>query len=54
MFYLVSRVLKGGAHVLKVPKEKLEEYIKEHGYIMVDEDPYVHHFPDGNASLARL
>ena len=35
-------------------KEKYEEYIKEHGYIMVDEDPYVHHFPDGNASLARL
>ncbi|NQV32331.1 MAG: NAD(P)-binding protein [Phycisphaeraceae bacterium] len=29
-------------------------YIKEHGYIMVDEDPYVHHFPDGNASLTRL
>jgi len=35
-------------------KEKYEKYIKEHGYIMVDEDPYVHHFPDGNASLARL
>ncbi len=31
-----------------------EAYVKEHGYIMVDEDPYVHHFPDGNASLARL
>ena len=35
-------------------KKKYEKYIKEHGYIMVDEDPYVHHFPDGNASLARL
>ncbi|MHC4356746.1 MAG: NAD(P)-binding protein, partial [Planctomycetota bacterium] len=35
-------------------QKKYEEYIKEHGYIMVDEDPYVHHFPDGNASLARL
>ena len=35
-------------------KEKYEKYIKEYGYIMVDEDPYVHHFPDGNASLARL
>ncbi|MHC4586546.1 MAG: NAD(P)-binding protein, partial [Planctomycetota bacterium] len=35
-------------------KKKYEKYIKEYGYIMVDEDPYVHHFPDGNASLARL
>ncbi|MHC4744145.1 MAG: hypothetical protein ACYS8Z_19685 [Planctomycetota bacterium] len=35
-------------------KEKYEKYIKEYGYIMVDEDPYVHHFPDGNASLTRL
>jgi len=35
-------------------KKKYDKYIKEHGYIMVDEDPYVHHFPDGNASLARL
>jgi spermidine dehydrogenase len=34
--------------------KKYEKYIKEYGYIMVDEDPYVHHFPDGNASLARL
>ncbi|MHC4175933.1 MAG: flavin monoamine oxidase family protein [Planctomycetota bacterium] len=31
-----------------------EEYIKGHGYIMVDGDPYIHHFPDGNASVARL
>ncbi len=35
-------------------REEYGKYIKEHGYIMVDEDPYVHHFPDGNASLARL
>jgi len=35
-------------------KKKYEKYIKEYGYIMVDEDPYVHHFPDGNASVARL
>ncbi len=35
-------------------KKKYEKYIKEYGYIMVDEDPYVHHFPDGNASIARL
>jgi spermidine dehydrogenase len=35
-------------------KKKYEKYIKEYGYIMVDEDPYIHHFPDGNASIARL
>jgi spermidine dehydrogenase len=35
-------------------KEKYEKYIQEYGYIMVDDDPYIHHFPDGNASLARL
>ncbi|MHC4285495.1 MAG: hypothetical protein ACYSWZ_21365, partial [Planctomycetota bacterium] len=35
-------------------QKRYEKYIKEHGYIMVDEDPYVHHFPDGNASLTRL
>ena len=35
-------------------EEHYEEYVKDYGYIMVDEDPYVHHFPDGNASLARL
>jgi len=35
-------------------EKKYEKYIKEYGYIMVDEDPYVHHFPDGNASVARL
>ena len=35
-------------------KKKYEKYIKEYGYIMVDEDPYIHHFPDGNASVARL
>jgi spermidine dehydrogenase len=35
-------------------KDAYEKYIEEYGYIMVDEDPYIHHFPDGNASLARL
>jgi len=35
-------------------KERYKKYLKEYGYIMVDEDPYVHHFPDGNASLTRL
>ncbi|MFQ6031582.1 MAG: NAD(P)-binding protein, partial [Candidatus Zixiibacteriota bacterium] len=37
-----------------IGKEEYEKYIKENGYIMVDEDPYIHHFPDGNASVARL
>ena len=35
-------------------EEAYKKYIEEYGYIMVDEDPYVHHFPDGNASLTRL
>jgi spermidine dehydrogenase len=35
-------------------EEEYEKYIKEHGYIMDDGDPYIHHFPDGNASIARL
>ncbi|GAH79991.1 unnamed protein product, partial [marine sediment metagenome] len=99
------RVLKGGVHVLKVPKEKLEEYIYTHSYFdylkttlgvddpgvlrmarhsaldwastgtdlmsigrakgcgalgfapvaVYDEDnPYIHHFPDGNATITRL
>lgn len=37
-----------------IGEEAYKKYIKEKGYIMVDEDPYVHHFPDGNASLTRL
>ncbi len=98
------RVLKGGLHVLDVPKEDLEEYIDSHSYfdylkktLKVDDpdvlrmarnsgldwastgtdlmsiatakscgalgfatvavydegNPYIHHFPDGNASVAR-
>jgi len=35
-------------------EEEYDKYIKEHGYIMDDGDPYIHHFPDGNASVARL
>ncbi len=37
-----------------IGEKEYKKYTKEHGNIMVDEDPYVHHFPDGNASLARL
>ncbi|RLD72223.1 MAG: spermidine dehydrogenase [Bacteroidetes bacterium] len=35
-------------------QKEYEKYIKEYGYIMDDGDPYIHHFPDGNASVARL
>jgi len=98
------RVLNGGLHTLKVPKEELQDYIRTHSYIdylrdtlgvddpgvlrmarhsgldwsstptellsiaaakncgalgfapkaVYDEDnPYIHHFPDGNAGVAR-
>ncbi len=98
------RVLKGGLHVLKVPKEELRKYISTHSYFdylkntlgvddpgvltmarysaadwasggtdllrigaakgagamgfapvaVYDKDnPYIHHFPDGNAGVAR-
>ena len=35
-------------------EEEYEEYAKEYGNIMLEENPYIHHFPDGNASVARL
>ena len=98
------RVLNGGLHTLKVPKEELRNYIRTHSYFdylqdtlgvsdpgvlrmarhsgldwgsggtdvmsiaaarscgalgfapvaVYDEDnPYIHHFPDGNAGVAR-
>ncbi len=98
------RVLNGGLHAIKVPKEELEDYINSHSYFdylkdtlgvddpgvlrmarhsaldwgstgtdlmtigtakacgamgfahvaVFDEDnPYIHHFPDGNAGVAR-
>lgn len=98
------RVLNGGLHAIKVPKEELKKYIKSHSYydylkntLAVDDsgvmrmarhsaldwgdtgtdlmsigaakscgalgfapvavydenNPYIHHFPDGNASVAR-
>ncbi len=98
------RVLHGGLHAIKVPKEELEDYIRSHSYFgylkdnlgvddpgvlrmarysaldwgstgtdlmtigtaktcgalgfahvaVFDEDnPYIHHFPDGNAGVAR-
>ncbi len=98
------RVLNGGLHAIKVPKEELDDYINSHSYFdylkgtlgvddpgvlrmarhsaldwgstgtdlmtigtakacgamgfahvaVFDEDnPYIHHFPDGNAGVAR-
>jgi len=98
------RILNGGLHTIKVPKEELQDYISTHSYfdylkntLGVDDpevmkmarnsgldwassgadlmtiktakscgamgfapkevydknNPYIHHFPDGNASLAR-
>jgi spermidine dehydrogenase len=37
-----------------IGEKRYEKFIKGHGYIMDDGDPYIHHFPDGNASIARL
>jgi spermidine dehydrogenase len=34
--------------------EKFEEYKKKHGYTSDEEDEYIYHFPDGNATIARL
>jgi spermidine dehydrogenase len=99
------RVLNGGLHVLKVPKEELQNYIRTHSYfdylkttlgvdnpgilkmarhsasdwagggtdvmsigralncgalgfapveVWDEGNPYIHHFPDGNATVARL
>ncbi|MCK5442809.1 MAG: hypothetical protein KAJ23_13045, partial [Maribacter sp.] len=98
------RVLNGGLHTLKVPKEELQEFISKHSYfdylkttlgvddpglmkmarssgldwastgtdlmtigsakscgalgfasvaVYDENNPYIHHFPDGNAGLAR-
>ncbi len=98
------RVLNGGLHAIKVPKEELQEYISNHSYfdylkntlgvddpgvmkmarnsgldwassgtdlmniesakscgalgfapvaVYDENNPYIHHFPDGNAGLAR-
>jgi spermidine dehydrogenase len=30
-----------------------QAYIEEYGNILVEEDPYIYHFPDGNATIAR-
>lgn len=35
-------------------KEAYEESKKIHGNILDEDDQYIHHFPDGNATIARL
>lgn len=35
-------------------EEAFKRSVKEHGNIFAEEDPYIHHFPDGNATVARL
>ncbi|MCP4461120.1 MAG: NAD(P)-binding protein [Cytophagales bacterium] len=34
-------------------KEYFEESLNDYGNIMVEDDQYIHHFPDGNATIAR-
>lgn len=45
-----------GPETLKyvIGEKRYNKQIKEYGNIMVEGDPYIHHFPDGNASVARL
>lgn len=35
-------------------EEDYRNYIESYGYLFDEGDPYIHHFPDGNASIARL
>ncbi len=35
-------------------EKEYEKDIKEHGFILDEGDQYIHHFPDGNATIARL
>ena len=35
-------------------KKGYEKYLKAYGNIMDEKDPYIYHFPDGNATVARL
>jgi len=34
-------------------KRAYKKYVTDYGNIMLEEDPYIHHFPDGNATLTR-
>ncbi len=37
-----------------IGEEAYQKELKEHGNIFDEGDPYIHHFPDGNATVARL
>jgi spermidine dehydrogenase len=37
-----------------IGEEAYDENIQKHGYILDEDDQYIHHFPDGNATIARL
>lgn len=34
-------------------EEGFIDYVEDYGNIMLEDDPYIHHFPDGNATIAR-
>ena len=37
-----------------IGEKRYEKYLKRDGYMIIDGDPYIHHFPDGNATITRL
>jgi len=37
-----------------IGEERFKKQVKKYGNIMAEGDRYIHHFPDGNASVARL
>jgi len=37
-----------------IGEDEYQKEVKEHGNIFDEKDPYIHHFPDGNATVARL
>ncbi len=37
-----------------IGEEAFQKSVKDHGNIFAEEDPYIHHFPDGNATVARM
>ena len=37
-----------------IGEDAFQKEVKEHGNIFAEEDPYIHHFPDGNATIARM
>jgi len=37
-----------------VGEEAYQKEVQEHGNTFAEEDQYIHHFPDGNATIARL